>query len=63
MEHNSNIFIDRQKRLDDRFIELYIEGFRPGYILKIISEEFSLSTHTLYKLLKTKDLKNKVNNT
>jgi Zn-dependent peptidase ImmA (M78 family) len=49
---------DHIKKMEDRFIELYIDGFRPPVILDKISEEFNISIHVLYKRLHpVKDLK------
>lgn len=45
------------KKIEDRYLELYSEGYRPPVILEKLTEEFGMSYHVLYKRLDVKDLK------
>lgn len=48
---------ERNKNLENRYRELWDEGYRPAVIFGILAKEFKLSTHTLYKILDVKELK------
>ena len=40
-----------KRKMEDRFIELYVDGYRPPVILKKISGEFNVTVDALYKRL------------
>lgn len=46
------------EELNRRFIQLYLDGYRTGFILDRMEGEFGYAVNTLYKKLNIEDLKN-----
>ena len=59
MENQFSTTTPTQEKLEERFMELYLQGYRTGVILETMKSETGYSVHTLYKKLAIEDLKEK----